>query len=131
MWEVRDVDKDHISIIDDSGKVIALALVDKTDPSVRTLMREVKYVGYNGWTNRETYLIYTSIANIFEISKKMQEIAETCDSVQLFAQRLESYWTGLRNTRYLTYTMTQVLFDVGSLYRVNWLEVAQVLSYVR
>jgi hypothetical protein len=86
---------------------------------------------YNGWTNRETWATALHIDNDQAMQEAVQELAtsahqENEDTLQALRELtewveeyvtevLEADWEGVKSMRY----------DIGSLWRVNWREVAE------
>lgn len=86
---------------------------------------------YNGWTNRETWAtalhinndegLYGTVqdwavSNIEEQESESEAVTVLAESIEDFVTELvESDWDGVKYMRY----------DIGSLWRVNWREVAQ------
>ena len=86
---------------------------------------------YNGWTNRETWAtalhinndegLYRTVqdwavSNIEEQESESEAVTVLAESIEDFVTELvESDWDGVKYMRY----------DIGSLWRVNWREVAQ------
>ena len=82
------------------------------------------YDGYNGWSNRETWATALHINNDKESYYHAQSLAEGyTDDKSGLADALEEYvtelldadWDGVKPMRY----------DIGSLWRVNWMEIAE------
>lgn len=84
---------------------------------------------YNGWTNRETWATALHLNNdrgLYETVQnwasnnweddKDEAVNTVAESIEDFvAELLETDWDGVKSMRY----------DIGSLWRVNWREIAQ------
>jgi hypothetical protein len=83
---------------------------------------------YNGWTNRETWATALHINNDEGLYKTVQDWAVTnleedeAEAVTVLSESIEDFvtelletdWDGVKSMRY----------DIGSLWRVNWREIA-------
>jgi hypothetical protein len=85
---------------------------------------------YNGWTNRETWAtalhidndegLYRTVkdwavSNIEEQESESEAVTVLAESIEDFVtELLETDWDGVKHMRY----------DIGSLWRVNWREIA-------
>ena len=95
---------------------------------------------YNGWSNRETWATNLWLTNEYGITKDLeiyfQELhsegeATTAEIKRKFAEYIENYTTELLAFENLNPTTYSMLTDIGSLYRVNWREIAEdFTSYV-
>jgi hypothetical protein len=78
---------------------------------------------YNGWTNRETWAVALWIDNEQPLQAKALELAKENQGQRKLADALESWiddyfdqnWSNSKAMRN----------DIGSLYRVNWWELAE------
>lgn len=86
---------------------------------------------YNGWTNRETWAtalhlnndqgLYETVrdwasSNWEEQESETEAVTVLAESIEDFVEELlETDWDGVKYMRY----------DIGSLYRVNWREIAE------
>lgn len=84
---------------------------------------------YNGWTNRETWataLYLNNDQSLYETVQnwasnnweddKNEAVNTVAESIEDFVtELLETDWDGVKSMRY----------DIGSLWRVNWREIAQ------
>jgi len=99
---------------------------------------------YNGWTNRETWATALHINNDQSLQEladdyaktaveehkadEEEEIDVTCDAVNCLADTLESWITeDLLTIENVSGNqgLFMMLSDIGSLYRVNWRELAE------
>ena len=93
---------------------------------------------YNGWTNRETWATALRINNDEALLELAQDYtitalnehssAEDCSAVQCLAESLEYWLTEDLLTRENiagNEGLWLMLSDIGSLYRVNWRELAE------
>lgn len=81
---------------------------------------------YNGWTNRETWATALHINNdegllspILEVSQLHTNIRELADEIEAFVEEILSFDNISTNRNAFL-----MLTDIGSLYRVNWYEIA-------
>ena len=95
---------------------------------------------YNGWSNRETWATNLWLTNEYGITKDLeiyfQELHNegeetTAEIKRKFAEYIENYTNELLAFENLNSTTYSMLTDIGSLYRVNWREIAEdFTSYV-
>ncbi len=95
---------------------------------------------YNGWSNRETWATNLWLTNEYGITKDLeiyfQELHSegeetTAEIKRKFAEYIENYTNELLAFENLNSTTYSMLTDIGSLYRVNWREIAEdFTSYV-
>lgn len=81
---------------------------------------------YNGWTNRETWATALHINNdegllspILEVAQLHTNITELADEIEAFVEEVLSFDNISTNRNAFL-----MLTDIGSLYRVNWYEIA-------
>ncbi len=72
---------------------------------------------YNGWTNRETWAAFTWITND-ESLYNTHRGSDAADLEKDIKRLLDSNWTGAASME----------ADIGSLWRVNWQEIANALT---
>jgi hypothetical protein len=78
---------------------------------------------YNGWSNRETWATGLWINNEQALQEQVTDQAREASNLGVFADYIEEMisdlfdenWEGLKAMRN----------DIGSLYRVNWIELAE------
>jgi len=82
---------------------------------------------YNGWTNRETWAVALHINNdqgllnpINEVAKLHKNLNDLADEVEAFINEVLTFDNISTNRN--AFLMMQ---DIGSLYRVNWREIAE------
>lgn len=88
---------------------------------------------YNGWTNRETWATNLWIDNEFGLYERVNEMAkEIFESEDKFktstmATQLEELFDELfdMESLFANRELITMMSDIGSLYRVNWGEIAQ------
>jgi hypothetical protein len=83
--------------------------------------------GYNGWTNRETWATALHIDNDEGLLAPILEVAQLHDNLTDLAGEIEAFISEVLDfdnvsTNRNAYLM---LTDIGSLYRVNWREIAE------
>lgn len=87
---------------------------------------------HNGWTNRETWAVALWIDNDEAWQKATCDLARTMTTVQLadaIKEDLEQLAHNLlEQPDLVTHAARLMLHDVGSMWRVNWLELAQHYS---
>jgi hypothetical protein len=83
-------------------------------------------VEYNGWTNRETWAAALWINNDQGMYETFVEAGKTEESVFELSQAIEGYITD--ELSFEAVSENRILFDmlqdIGSLYRVDWYEIA-------
>jgi hypothetical protein len=91
---------------------------------------------YNGWTNRETWAVALWIDNDYSLQETATEYARTEIEGHDKDEEINPYYLGESLKTYieedlLTFenvsqnqTLWMMLTDIGSLYRVNWREIA-------
>lgn len=78
---------------------------------------------YNGWTNRETWAVALWIDNEQRLQAKALELAKENKGQRELADAIESWLDDYFNQNWVqARTMRE---DIGSLYRVNWWEIAE------
>jgi hypothetical protein len=78
---------------------------------------------YNGWTNRETWAVALWIDNEQRLQAKALELAKENQGQRELADAIESWLDGYFDQNWVqARTMRE---DIGSLYRVNWWELAE------
>lgn len=85
---------------------------------------------YNGWTNRETWATMLHIDNdeglllpLLEVAQRHENVREVADEVEAFITEDVLTFDNVSTNRNAFLMLT----DIGSLYRVNWQEIAQSL----
>lgn len=81
---------------------------------------------YNGWSNRETWATALHINNdegllspILEVAQLHESVGELADEIEAFIDEVLTFENISTNRQ--AFMMLQ---DIGSLYRVNWYEIA-------
>jgi hypothetical protein len=78
---------------------------------------------YNGWTNRETWATALHIDNEQRLQAKVLELAKENQTQRELADAIESWIDDYFDENWVqARTMRE---DIGSLYRVNWWEIAE------
>lgn len=78
---------------------------------------------YNGWSNRETWAVALWIDNEQRLQAKALELAKENKGQRELADAIESWLDDYFNQNWVqARTMRE---DIGSLYRVNWWEIAE------
>ena len=97
---------------------------------------------YNGWSNRETWATNLWITNEYSLAKDFEifwselhqeddEMLETTPAmVRQFADYIEETIEELLSFENMTRSTYSMLTDIGSLYRVNWYEIAKTYEGV-
>lgn len=87
---------------------------------------------YNGWTNRETWATKLWLDNDQALQELTQEMAENHDSVAGLADSLSDFVSELLDMEEVLSAppaqrkeLISMSRDIGSLYRVNWWEIAE------
>ena len=82
---------------------------------------------YNGWTNRETWAVNLWIENTYGLHLTARGLADEADGVRELSDQLQNLieelfdYDSVKNNHELILMLT----DIGSLYRVNWAEIAR------
>lgn len=84
---------------------------------------------YEGWTNRETWAAALWVNNdqgLYETVQELAKHADCCDSpLMCLEESLEALFDdAFSDIAEMTATGLVMLKDIGSLYRVNWREIA-------
>jgi hypothetical protein len=87
---------------------------------------------YNGWTNRETWATVLWLDNEQGTQELMQEMAQNHDSTSGLADSVEDFVTELLDMEIVLSApparrkeLISMSSDIGSLYRVDWFEIAE------
>jgi len=84
----------------------------------------IEHAGYNGWTNRETWLVNLWLTNEVHSYEVLQRIIRTFQTVNEQAQELENVVRDNAAYRGGESSMWSDLLGVG-LGRVNWCEIVE------
>jgi hypothetical protein len=81
---------------------------------------------FNGWTNRETWAVALHINNDEGLLSPIMEVAQLHDSVGDLADEIEGFINEVLDFDNISTNRNAfiMLQDIGSLYRVNWYELA-------
>ena len=84
---------------------------------------------YNGWSNRETWAVSLYISNDQYFYSYYVDMLNRSTDVHDFARELETWFTDmiydlLESSNIRSYERGMIL-DIGSLWRVNWLEIVE------
>jgi hypothetical protein len=92
-------------------------------------MRELTTDTYNDWTNRETWAVYLYITNEQGLYSEYVDLINRNTDIREFARELEDWFTAtiwdLLEDRGTDYTVRNMILDIGSMWRVNWRELAE------
>jgi hypothetical protein len=89
---------------------------------------------YNGWSNRETWAANLWLTNDYGMTKDLEiyfqelhkeEEPTTPEIFRDFTEYIENYVGELFEFENLNPTTHSMMSDIGSLYRVNWREIAE------
>jgi hypothetical protein len=82
---------------------------------------------YNGWTNRETWATALHINNDEGLINPLNEVAKLHDNLNDMAEEIESFINEVLDFDNISTNRNAflMLHDIGSLYRVNWREIAE------
>lgn len=78
---------------------------------------------YNGWTNRETWALFTHLTS----DEALYQAHRGLSAVDLQAD-IEQYASYVAIGQPMSYAIGQMIVDVGSLWRVNWRAVAEAIA---
>jgi hypothetical protein len=115
-----------------TGWAVALSQIGKSGKDKTMNEQE-----YNGWSNRETWATNLWLTNDYGMTKDLeiyfQELHNegeptTPEILRNFVEYVETYVNELLEFENLNPTTYSMLTDIGSLYRVNWREIAQGFS---
>lgn len=81
---------------------------------------------YNGWSNRETWATALHINNDEGLLSPILEVAQLHETVGDLADEIEAFVSEVLDFENVSTNRNafMMLQDVGSLYRVNWWEIA-------
>lgn len=83
---------------------------------------------YNGWTNRETWACNLWLDNDRGVYEDILPLIEEATEVYKLAESIQEYMENrldLRNWNLITQDLISMIEDIGSLWRVNWREIAE------
>lgn len=82
---------------------------------------------YNGWTNRETWCTNLWIDNEFGLYERVQEFAKESETVHQLSDNIRELIEELfdMESLFANRELLVMMSDIGSLYRVNWAEIAR------
>lgn len=84
---------------------------------------------YNGWTNRETWAVNLWIDNERGLYERVQEMAKENDNLYDLTESLKDLFDELFDMESIFgdngRELVMMMNDIGSLYRVNWAEIAR------
>jgi hypothetical protein len=82
---------------------------------------------YNGWTNRETWATALHIDNDEGLLAPILEVAQLHDNLTDLAEEIENFIEEVLDFDNVSTNRNafSMLTDIGSLYRVNWREIAE------
>jgi hypothetical protein len=89
---------------------------------------------YNGWTNRETWATALHINNDEGLINPLSEVAKLHDNLNDMADEVEGFISEVLDFDNVSTNRNAFLMlqDIGSLYRVNWREIAEsIMSEVQ
>ena len=89
---------------------------------------------YNGWTNRETWATALYINNDEGLINPLSEVAKLHDNLNDMADEVEGFISQVLDFDNVSTNRNAFLMlqDIGSLYRVNWREIAEsIMSEVQ
>ena len=89
---------------------------------------------YNGWTNRETWATALHINNDEGLINPLSEVAKLHDNLNDMADEVEGFISEVLEFDNISTNRSAFLMlqDIGSLYRVNWREIAEsIMSEVQ
>ena len=94
---------------------------------------------YNGWTNRETWAValYTDSEQFVQEAVNAMAVAtyeehgeDKASALVELEQDIEALWDeAFSDIENMDYSSLNMLKDIGSLYRVNWREIAESYLY--
>lgn len=87
----------------------------------------IKDEKYNGWSNRETWALYLQLSNDYDLYHSIKKLSETAKSFYDFSDLLKDHVMEFETEALHkpTVKLLSLLFDVGSLWRVDFDEVAK------
>lgn len=86
---------------------------------------------YNGWPNRETWAAHLWITNDEGSYNYWCERAQELDKYRLadeLKEYFESLWAELMENETAGSSVLNMLYDIGSLWRVDWVHVAEAFK---
>lgn len=82
---------------------------------------------YNGWTNRETWATNLWIDNEFGLYQRVQELTKESETIHELSDNIKELveeFFDMENL-FANRELLVMMSDIGSLYRVNWAEIAR------
>lgn len=83
---------------------------------------------YQGWTNRETWACNLWLDNDKGIYEDILPLIDEANEAYKLADSIQEYMENrldLRNWNLITQDLISMVEDIGSLWRVNWREIAE------
>lgn len=79
---------------------------------------------YHGWANRETWALYLWLSNdyaMYNTARTIVEGGDIRDAARILEEWVDEVWW----EQAATHDGRNMIFDVGSLWRIDWREVAE------
>lgn len=99
---------------------------EKLAAEINDALIEVQQERYNGWANRETWALYmwlSSDEGLYEDIRERANAKSVAEAVKGVKDYVEALFHDFQNDPATYRGMANMVMDVGSLWRVDWVEI--------